>query len=226
VSYRLTYRIVLVVVASLLFWSCTTSNEPTANPDPEPTGYYKFDYKTDFSNKADFMGVKNGLIAVMGKMAVGWAEKAETGEDYSVWIRGVSRSDVGSLKRVSYVVELRTPAFFTDGDHIAKRDIVFEYDKESDSNAIANPTSDYIAKQFDRVARNTQVGEAVQRAASNVAVKTSGQYAVFVTLITEYLLTFYPGENDLKYLRTEAIVSGALSYGALKDMIRIEEAKK
>ena len=82
--------------------------QPTYVNDPDPAGYYKFDVKTEYSDKVESMGAKNGLIAYLN-YALNWCEVCEYGEDYSIWIKNLQRTYNDNNTEVKFTLELREP---------------------------------------------------------------------------------------------------------------------
>ena len=56
-----------------------------------------------------------------------WAEITDFGEDYSLWLRGLSRTQINDSLIVKILIQLRSPAMLTMGDFIDQEDIMISY---------------------------------------------------------------------------------------------------
>lgn len=95
-----------------------------------PLVFCKFDVKTSYSDKYSSSGAKNGLIAYLNE--ANWAEVGEYGEDYSVWINNLKRSQVNKQVTVSFQFTMNTPANFSNGEVLYSKDISITYDITND----------------------------------------------------------------------------------------------
>ncbi|MFP4544109.1 MAG: hypothetical protein ACLFQU_07725 [Candidatus Kapaibacterium sp.] len=116
------------VIISVVIISCSENASGPTETIPDPVNYYLFDVKTEFSEKMDVTGAKNGLMAYIDKSE--WADNQETGENYSVWIKNCTREINDTKITVEFDFELRTAAMFTHGDLIKSKRIKVKYDNK------------------------------------------------------------------------------------------------
>ena len=121
------------LLIAILFIACSKqSTEPTDETIPDPINNYKFDVKTKFSEKMDVTGAKNGLISYIENAE--WCDVVYTKEDYSIWIKNTKRITKDNNVTVTFDLELRTPAFLTEGDLIKSKTMTITYDKNAKWN--------------------------------------------------------------------------------------------
>ena len=86
---------------------------------------YSFDVKTTFNDKLKLQTIKAGVIHSIESSS--WAEIKDFGEDYSLWLRGLSRTQINDSLIVKILIQLRSPAMITMGDFIDQKEIVISY---------------------------------------------------------------------------------------------------
>jgi len=211
-----------LAVLSLSLFACSTSTEPvTTVPDVEPAGLYKIDYKTQLLDKADFSGIKNGVICVMTKRATAWSEKVEFGELVQVWIKNVTRDSSGATIKVNYQVELD----YSDGSVLDTRDCAIEYDKSGDWRKTGTADATYIAGQMQKLQNRVKMTQKMVASMEGLAKKYTTGYSYLVGEVFNVINDLFASESQIKYQQIEAVMSGAVSYSAVKDMIVTMEAK-
>jgi len=83
--------------------------------------FMKFDVKTQFKEKQELAVIKAGLLAFIHY--VDWAELAEVGEDYSLWLRGYRRKVHGNTVTIELTLQIRTSAMFSHGRWLTEEKI-------------------------------------------------------------------------------------------------------
>ena len=126
-------QIKLFLLASILavfMISCSSSNEPDINdPDsiPDPQYLWKIDIKTKFADKAEIKGAKAGLKGLLSE--TNWGSVVNIGEDCSVWIGDITKTDKGGNKYdVDFTLYLCPPSALSQGESIKEKSFSINYD--------------------------------------------------------------------------------------------------
>jgi hypothetical protein len=124
------------------------------------------DVKTRMADKADLSALKAGVLHLI--RASDWIANRESGEDYSLWLGGLSRRRVGDTVAVTLTVELRTPAAFRSGETLDSRTIHVTYSVSDDWTGVRS-VRDAVERQLNNrgqqaVAEALFVGEQVMQA--------------------------------------------------------------
>lgn len=210
--------LVLILVVSYQFVESQTN----------PQGHYKIDLKTKMSDKKDLKPLKKGLKELISQSK--YFENKEFGEDYSLWILSpfVSKTiQPDGSKRIVYkcILELRTPAAFSDGKFIASREIEIDYviDKEQ-LDKLDNPDNNigkFIAELGQKYTDPKQKGLFVNLL-SLAATSSSGGSSIAAELainqVCKIMIKHYEDQDNLDYKAEFYIVGGEL-YNKLTEMI-------
>ncbi len=192
-------------IASFII-GCSSSSEPDINnPNtiPEPEGFYKFDIKTHFVEKASIKGAKAGLKGLLEECQ--WGKVKEFGEDYSVWIGDIIKTaKSGNRFDVEFTLYLCPPSAFNQGESIKEETFSitydlddFEYDDEG--NIKEDAMKDIVLSLGNTVA-----------AASGIP---------FASSAISLLSSFISGEESSiknKQQKAESIIIGGMCFGQVK----------
>jgi hypothetical protein len=92
----------------------------------------KFDVKTTMDEKEQLHVIKLAVSNALRQS--NWAQVAEIGEQYSLWLTSLKRSSAGDSIYTELDLDLRTPAMITRGKHISSRRVSVAFDSSSVSN--------------------------------------------------------------------------------------------
>ncbi|MBN8573966.1 MAG: hypothetical protein J0M05_08640 [Candidatus Kapabacteria bacterium] len=128
--------LVIILLSSILFQTNAQS--------------IKIDIKTELSDKAsnDVQAIKAGIISTL-KDHITWIKVVNVGEDYSFWIKNLSltpKKDNPFITIVSFNLELRTAAMFSQGKLIIQQPIKFEYDPQQELPLQQKELETYLSK--------------------------------------------------------------------------------
>jgi len=184
----------------IIFFAFIITTSSIIAQDVIPKGKYKFDLKTKFGKeKVELEGIKRGLASCMEQS--GWAKKVEIKENYTVWIRNVSRtySQDSVMVTINFDFELRKPSLFKLGDVIKSKFTNNEYNsttdwvKQTQSSMINHIKSD-IDKHFQM---KLILGTATKSASVAVSTYFTGYLATPVTEMMLNSLMSYLGIKKL-----------------------------
>jgi|GEM_PF-2840538 len=114
------------------------------------------DVKTRWSEKNDLAAVKYGVIASIERL--GRWSVVEFGEDYSLWLTGLQRSQRGDSVLVAMTLELRTPSLVRSGEVLQSRTVRIAYTPRAlDSLASLPAVAEYIAQYAEEVAKRDRL---------------------------------------------------------------------
>lgn len=212
--------VVLVLVVVCLQFSYSQTN---------PQYRYKIDLKTKFKDKHDLKPLKHGLKALIERSR--FFENKEFGENYSLWIIAPQVSKTllpDGSKKVIYtcLLELRTPAAFSNGDYIDSREIYIEYtiDKE-ELEKLKDPNNNNIGKFIaglgEKMTDPKQRGTISNIVSGTLAVFTGSGSAIVEVGINQICVAFsnyFTSGDPLDYKAEYFIVGGEL-YNKLTEMI-------
>jgi len=85
-----------------------------------------------------------------------WADIAEIGEDYSIWLRSYERKIHNNMINVKLLVELRTPALLRSGSLITSENINFSF-KPVDEWDNINTASEAIKQELLNFSEKVQI---------------------------------------------------------------------
>lgn len=214
IKYNSVY--ILVIVFILIIAGCSENSTNTSEVDKDPTGFYKIDVKTTFSNKYTATSVKNGLIGYMRTKGSKWCVDKEYGEDYSFWIKDVRSSSIGDSTIIRFDLELRTPALVTDGDSI---DAIYGYsitypnnpDWSKEGNADANKIAGHIKSILER-------NIFITKSAGSFIAKQSG--VPQIKDMVEFLINTFGNEAKIQQAQVEGVIVGLIVYSEMRSMIK------
>jgi hypothetical protein len=202
----------LLVLAS--FSGCTTPVEVV--PEPDPVGFYAIDVKTTFLNKFTATGLKNGHIAYMRMQGTKWCVDAEIGEDVSFWIVNVQSTAVGDSTVLSFDLELRSPAMFSNGELIEGRyGYRIAYPNTADLDEAGAADAAKVAAYVRAAIENNK--QITKQAAASI-LKSTGQLQV--KLVVDFLVNAFFSEAKIKRSQLEGALVGAITFIEMKNMIR------
>ena len=110
--------ILFAVLSLVVFNSCSKDNPAdSASKSPEflmmeehtPSKVYLIDVKTKLTNKIEASGTKNGAIAYLNNQE--WCKVVETGENYSLWIKDLSR-DTSNFPNITIGFNLELQEYY------------------------------------------------------------------------------------------------------------------
>lgn len=142
----------------------------------------RIDVKTKWLEKKELTAAKQGIIAAIN--AAPSTAVTEFGEDYALWIKNLHRAKgMNDTVVVTLDLELRKPSFVSQGDLIAKHELVLRYDPRSlDSLRLLGEVSTTIAacrREYEYW--NRLIGTAV----ANVVPKGGTLVAPVVTAVLQ-----------------------------------------
>lgn len=112
---------------------------------PSLSAQVRIDVKTKWLEKKELTAAKQGIIAAIN--AAPSTAVTEFGEDYALWIKNLHRAKgMNDTVVVTLDLELRKPSFVSQGDLIAKHELVLRYDPHSlDSLRLLEDVANTIA---------------------------------------------------------------------------------
>ncbi len=241
------YLLVAYLFLALVFLSC--SNNSTSPSNTNDVTYslmqenipniVKLDIKTKLIGKTKVTGVKNGLIGYLKSADCQWVDKVvETGETYSVWITNFSKNEIDSNVTIDVDLELRTPAFLTEGTMLRKEHIKLNYFQDKDWIGQAGmPNAQQVATRMLNYSNLLKKAGQLEPIVNNIITRsiTTAQATTPAALLipltykfSNYLnqwVSMYTSEDNLKSLQADAIIAGAFVYGRLQQMVYAEQHK-
>lgn len=218
------YYIIVFALALGLLNSCSNTTEPVA--DADPTGFYKIDVKSSYTNKYTATAAKNGLIGYMRLKGAKWCIDNEIGEDYSFWIKNVRSTNLGDSTILRYDLELRTPALITEGNFIASHNgsvITYYNNPDFDKEGMMDEKeiSAYIKNTLER---NVTISKQAIDCISSLNL-ISGDA---IKGVLNFFLNFFASDSKIKRSQIEGAMTGSIIFAEMRTMIKenIEVKKK
>lgn len=217
-SFRAKYLVATLALCLMVLGGCSkNSTEPTV--DADPTGFYKIDVKTTFTNKLTATGVKNGHICYMRNKGNAWCKDVEIGENYSFWIKDVTSTPMKDSTLIQFSLELRKPSAIFEGDLIeARNNFAIKYpdnpNYDNEGNVSASDAADVEAYVKQTIDDNV---EAAKIAGAILAVLGD---APQIKDITDIISNSYKDDSKVKRRQIEGALIGVITFSEMRDMIK------
>ncbi len=212
----------------MLMFLLSCSKDNVTNPETpqyvymtehKPQGFYEIDVKTNLWDKLNETGTKNGTICYINNSD--WGKKVEIGEDYSLWIKDLSRTPEDSLIHVSINLELQEPSLLLEGYVYKKKHFEITYTKNQyDETTKGNATDALIAQRFQDYANRCKKAGQIAAFVNNSFISNSPHpYTKLASKIISMLLDMFMDEELWYYQQIEAVIIGSEMYGQLKEWL-------
>lgn len=210
---------------SLLFLVVLFLSHQLIYSQTNPQYLYKLDVKTKLANKKELEPLKNGLIAKIENSI--YFKKVEFGENYSLWIKDpVVKKEMQSdgSKKVHYycLLELRTPAAFSNGKYVTSRAVNVDYEVSKEIlDKMADPDYKNLGVLVADIGKNMMNSSLVKSATNGAIVHTAGISLLAEKSINETInmMSNYFQPNDPLDFKAEYIFVGTELYNNLIEMI-------
>ena len=187
---------------------------------------YSFDVKTLINDKVfkgELRTIKQGVIHSIESSS--WAEVRNFQEDYSLWIRRLSRTQINDSLIVKVLIQLRSPAMLTMGDFIDQEEIMISYHWEEIQTA-----SDSVNKNIfkNKQGQSSEIISNLSSLAKTVG-NLSGEPAL--NLLSRIPLSSLDLDNIIKYDPSpvavlESLLIGQQTLDLMEDMVKKDKSSK
>jgi hypothetical protein len=183
-----------------------------------PSQFWELDLKTEIVDKLNETGTKNGAIAYLNNQE--WCKVVETGEDYSIWIKDLSRKQNGNKVNISFNLEIQEPSAMFEGKTFKKRHFELTYDMDNYLNGKDSVQAQLIAERFKKYAEDCKRAGQISAFINNqFLTKSPDLYLQTTSKIISWILNYVNDPGTWRFQQYEAVVCGAEVLGQLKEWI-------
>ena len=185
---------------------------------------YSFDVKTTFNDKLKLQTIKAGVIHSIESSS--WAEIKDFGEDYSLWLRGLSRTQINDSLIVKILIQLRSPAMLTGGDFIDQKEIMISYHWEEMQTA-----SDSINKNMfnNKQDQSVAIANSLTKLVKGVSVLSSDFIIPGIDLLAKVPMTNLGSiikSNPSPVAVMESLLIGQQTLDIIEGMVKEDKSLK
>lgn len=178
-------------------------------------GGTKIDLKTTGLDKVgkNYQAVKGGVKAMI-QQDIGWIQLVEVGEKYSLWIKNLNMGNVPNnpmINRVTFTLELRTPAMFGSGKLVLSKQVQFDF-KQGDVLPFDNPPQ--LERVLDKLNNESKMstGTAILAFIGSGGTSAAASMALKVGALLQ--------KDYTPVQKTAGVLSGYYVIGSLYEMLK------
>ncbi|MCX6148346.1 MAG: hypothetical protein NTW25_14015 [Candidatus Kapabacteria bacterium] len=188
-----------------------------------PNQFYVIDVKTKYSDKFSETGLKNGTIMYINN--TNWGKVKETGENYSLWIKDISRIESDSLTTITFNLELQEPSLAFEGKVYKKKHFVINYSRDIYNDKLENNiNAQSVSARYKIYAEKCKkTGEISAFINNSLIAKSPNPYTFICSKILDMFLTEMQNEKTQQCQQFEAVICGAECFGELKEWLFLHE---
>ncbi|MGE5480653.1 MAG: hypothetical protein ACM3U1_09545 [Chloroflexota bacterium] len=190
----------------------------TKMQDYTPSRSWKLDLKTKYLDKFTETGTKNGSIAYFEQMK--WSKVVEFDENYTVWIKDLTREDSFGETTVTFTLELQAPAAVFEGEALKKRIFKITYDMDDSLALKKSVEADVVAQRFRRYAERCKRAGEITAYVNNLFLKETPNAAAQISYrVINWCVGKVTDEDFWAQQQFEAVACGAEVYAQVKDWL-------